>query len=85
MADAGRVSFRVLSALARVLGTASSDLARAGRAVTLGGPTTGLAPARRGFPESPPFSEVPVDYRQTEPSDAPEWTEIDRLFLGSQR
>jgi len=84
-ADARRVSVRVLSALARVLGTASSDLARAGGTVTLGGPTTGLAPARRGFPDSPPFSEVPVDYRQSQSSDPPEWTEIDRLFLGTQR
>jgi hypothetical protein len=80
-ADALCISDRVLVALASVLGTTFSDLARAGRVPTLGGPTTGLAPTRRGFPDLPPFSEVPVDYRQPDPSDQAEWAAVDRLFL----
>jgi hypothetical protein len=80
-ADALCVSDRVLIALARVLGTTFSDLARAGRVPTLGGPTSRLAPTRRGFPDPPPFSEVPVDYRQPDTSDQSEWAAVDRLFL----
>lgn len=80
-ADALCVSDRVLVALASVLGTTFSDLARAGRVPTLGGPTSGLAPTRRGFPDPPPFSEVPSGYRQPDTSDRPEWAAVDRLFL----
>jgi hypothetical protein len=80
-ADSLCVSDRVLVALASVLGTTFSDLARAGRVPTLGGPTSGLAPTRRGFHDPPPFSEVPVDYRQPDISDRPEWAALDRLFL----
>lgn len=79
-ADVFRISRRVLAALARVLGTTASDLARAGRVPTLGGPTSGLAPTRRGFPDLPAFSEVPGSYRQPDTSYLPEWAEVDRLF-----
>ena len=82
-ADVRCVSRRVLTALARVLGTTASDLARAGRVPTLGGPMSGLAPTRRGFPQPPPFSEVPTDYCQPDTSDRPDWAAVDRLFLGS--
>lgn len=82
-ADVRAISHRVLVALARVLGTTAAELARAGQVPTLGGPVGGLAPTRRGFPDPPPFSEVPTDYRQPDTSDRSEWTEVDRLFLGS--
>jgi hypothetical protein len=82
-ADARRVSLRVLSALARLLGTTGLDLARAGSVPTLGGPMSGLAPTRRGFPDPPPFSEVPTTYRRPDTSDRREWGAVDRLFLGS--
>ena len=81
-ADALRVSRQVLVALARVLGTTAADLERAGRVPTLGGPTTGLAPTRRGLPDAPPFSEVPSGYRQPDARQPAEWAALDRLFLG---
>lgn len=84
-ADARRVSARVLTALARVLGITGSDLARAGGVSTLGDSPSDLTPTRRGFRDPPPFSEVPSGYRQPDAPDRPEWTEVDRLFLGNHR
>jgi hypothetical protein len=81
-ADALRVSSRVLVGLARILGTTAVRLERAGRVPTLGGPTTGLVPTRRGLPDAPPFSEVPSDYRLPDTRHPPEWAALDRLFLG---
>jgi transcriptional regulator with XRE-family HTH domain len=83
-ADARRVSSRVLAALARVLGTTFSDLARAGHVETLPRPTAELAAARRGFPDAPPFSEVPSGYRRPGASEGAGCGEVDRLFLGGE-
>jgi len=82
-ADPLRISRRVLVALARVLGTTAARLERAGRVPTLGGPTRGLMPTRRGLPDAPPFSEVPSGYRQPDSHRPPDWAALDRLFLGA--
>jgi len=81
-ADVSCVSRQVLVALARILGTTAAHLERAGGAPTLGGPTTGLVPTRRGLPDAPPFSEVPNGYRQPDTHHPPAWAALDRLFHG---
>lgn len=80
--DARRVSRRVLVALGTVLGADPAEIVRAGLVNTIGGPTSGLTPTRRGFPDQPPFSEVPADYERPQPLDPAVWAEVDRLFLG---
>jgi hypothetical protein len=82
-ADPFGVSRTVLVALARILGTTVVHLVWAGRVPTLDGPTTGLAPSRRGLPDPPPFSEVPSGYRRPDVRRPPQWSAVDRLFLGN--
>lgn len=78
--DARRVSQEVLVVLASVLGTNAAALRRAGGMRTFGGPPIGVEPSRRGFPDHPPFSEIPSGYRSPETSAPLACEQVDRLF-----
>lgn len=78
--DSRKVSHEVLVVLARILGTSAAALRRAGGVLTFGGPPIGVEPSRRGFPDHPPFSEIPSGYQSRNTSTPLAGEQVDRLF-----